>query len=208
MERAARWNATFAAGDEERSWYEPRPARSLRAIEHVVAPGPAAIIDVGGGSSRLCGALLTAGYTDVTVLDLSETALDIARRRVEESAQKITWIACDLLQWRPTRRYAVWHDRALLHFFRDVGERRTYAETLRTALQPGGHAIIATFAPHGPAQCSGLPVQRSSGDEILDLLDGEFTIVENALEIHTTPSGSCQPFTWLTARRRSPAPDH
>lgn len=201
MELAAHWNETFAAGDEQRSWYEQRPSTSLRAIEHVVGPGTAAIIDVGGGSARLCGALLAAGYTDLTVLDISEAALDLARRRLGEDANRITWIAADLLQWRPPRRYAVWHDRAVLHFFINPEDRRTYAETLRSALAPGAYAVIATFAPNGPERCSGLPVQRFSGEELLDLLGGEFSVVETSVEIHTTPSGNDQPFTWLIAER-------
>ena len=203
MLRAVLWDEAFAEGDEQRSWYEQHPAQSLRAIERVVPPGPAPIIDAGAGSSRLCDALLAAGYTDVTALDISETALGLARRRLGANAERIIWIAADLLQWRPPRRYAVWHDRAVLHFFVDVDDRRAYSETLRAALAPGGYAIIATFAPDGPEYCSGLPVRRSSVAEILDVLGDEFTVVATSVEIHTTPSGGAQPFTWLIARRRS-----
>jgi SAM-dependent methyltransferase len=206
MLRAVLWDEAFAEGDDQRSWYERHPAQSLRAIEQVVPPGPAPIIDAGGGSSRLCGVLLAAGYTDVTVLDISETALELARRRLGAKAERIVWIAADLLQWRPRRRYAVWHDRAVLHFFVDVDDRSAYSQTLRAALAPGGHAIIATFAPDGPEYCSGLPVRRSSAAEILDVLGDEFTLVATSVETHTTPSGSAQPFTWVIARRRSASP--
>lgn len=207
MDQTLLWNQAFATGDEQRSWYEAHPSRSLRAVEQVVPPGPAPIIDIGGGSSRLCGALLTAGYLDVTVLDISETALNLARGRLGEDADRIAWIVADLLRWRPTRRYAVWHDRAVLHFFVDLDDRRTYAETLRAALPPGGYAIIATFAPGSPDQCAGLPVQRSTAQDILDLLGGEFTVIETSVEVHTTPSGNDQPFTWLTAQRLATSPD-
>lgn len=201
MERAAHWDAAFAGGDEERSWHQSRPWESLRAIERVVSDRDVAIIDVGGGSSRLAGALLAAGYRDLTVLDVSKTALSLAQSRLGKSAERITWIAADLLAWRPTRRYFVWHDRAVLHFFVDADDRRAYVQTLREALVPGGYAIIASFAPTGPEECSGLPVHRSSADGILELLGSGFRAVDSSVQVHTTPSNMEQPFTWVTARR-------
>ena len=201
MNRAAHWDAAFAGGDEQRSWYQERPNVSLRAIERVVPDRHAAIIDVGGGSSALSGALLAAGYHDLTVLDISKTALSLAESRLGKRAERITWIAADVLAWRPTRRYFVWHDRAVLHFFVDADDRRAYVQTLREALAPGGYAIIASFAPAGPEQCSGLPVRRSSADDILDLLGGGFSTVDSRVLMHTTPSDREQPFTWVTARR-------
>jgi SAM-dependent methyltransferase len=205
MDRAAHWDAAFAGGDEQRSWYQERPSESLRAIERAVPDRDAAILDVGGGSSALAGALLAAGYRDLTVLDVSTSALRLAQRRLGTDAPRITWIAADLLSWRPTRCYFAWHDRAVLHFFVDPDDRRGYAQTLREALMPGGYAIIATFAPTGPDRCSGLPVQRSSADDILDLLGSAFSLVASSVEVHTTPSGSEQAFTWLTARRQPAA---
>jgi hypothetical protein len=200
MDRATHWDAAFAGGDEQRSWYQGRPSESLRAIGRVVPDRDAAILDVGGGSSGLSGALLAAGYRDLTVLDVSETALSMAQSRLGNSVARITWITGDLLAWRPPRRYFVWHDRAVLHFFVDADDRRAYVQTLRDALAPRGYTIIAGFAPTGPVQCSGLPVQRSSPDDILDLLGSEFSTVESGVQIHTTPSNRDQPFTWVTAR--------
>ena len=205
MNRAAHWDAAFAGGDEQRSWYQQRPSESLRAIKRVVPDRDAAIIDVGGGSSALSGALLDAGYRDLTVLDVSKTALSLAESRLGNNAERITWIVADVLVWRPARRYLVWHDRAVLHFFVDADDRRAYVQTLREALAPGGYAIIASFAPTGPEQCSGLPVHRSSADDILDLLGKEFGIVDSRIQVHTTPSRREQPFTWVTARRGPPA---
>ena len=193
MNRAAHWDAVFAGGDEQRSWYQARPSESLRAIKRVAPDRAAAIIDIGGGSSALSGALLAAGYRDLTVLDLSRSALSLAESRLGESAECITWIAADVLAWRPTRRFFVWHDRAVLHFFVDPNDRQAYAQTLREALALGGYAIIAGFAPTGPEQCSGLPVQRSSADDILDLLGRGFHVVESSVQVHTTPSDRGQP---------------
>jgi trans-aconitate methyltransferase len=207
MDRATHWDAAFAGGDEQRSWYQARPSESLRAIEHVAPDRDGPILDVGGGSSGLSGALLAAGYRDLTVLDVSQAALSLAQSRLGESAERITWITADLLAWRPPRRYVVWHDRAVLHFFVDADDRRDYVQTLREALAPGGYAIIAGFAPTAPEQCSGLPVRRSSPDDILDLLGREFITFERGVRIHTTPSNRDQPFTWLTARRGHAAPN-
>jgi SAM-dependent methyltransferase len=207
VDRATHWDAAFADGDEQRSWYQARPSESLRTIEHVAPDRDAAILDVGGGSSGLSGALLAAGYRDLTVLDVSKTALSLAQNRLGKSAERITWITADLLEWRPPRRYVVWHDRAVLHFFVDADDRLHYVQTLHETLAPTGYAIIASFAPTGPVQCSGLRVHRSSPDDILDLLGSEFTAVESSVQIHTTPSNRIQPFTWLTARRGHAAPE-
>jgi SAM-dependent methyltransferase len=138
----------------------------LEAIASTAPRPDAPLIDVGGGSSRLTAALLDAGHSDITVLDLSEAALDLARGRLGPRADMVTWLAADLLTWQPTRQYAIWHDRAVLHFFTDPADRSRYVDNLRAALMSGGHAIIATFAPGGPEHCSGLPVpaQLGAGD--------------------------------------------
>lgn len=120
--------------------------------------------------------MVDAGHSDITVLDLSEAALDLARGRLGGQADMVTWLAADLLTWQPTRQYAIWHDRAVLHFLTDPTDRSRYVDSLRSALMSGGHAIIATFAP-GPVHCSGLPVQRSSAQEIADLLGHDFQLL-------------------------------
>ena len=205
----AHWDAAYANGDDGRSWVQERPTESLEAVA-AIAPSPdAPLIDVGGGSSRLTAALLDAGHSDITVLDVSEAALGLARRRLGSRANMVTWLATDLLNWQPTRRYAIWHDRALLHFFTDAADRARYVDRLRSALRPGGHAIIATFAPGGPDHCSGLPVQRSSAQEIADLLGHDCQLLGAQVREHRTPSGSVQPFTWVIARwTGSPAARH
>ena len=176
MTSAGHWDEVFAQGDEQRSWYESEPTRSLNAIT-AIATRAAPIIDVGGGSSHLAAALLRAGFTDITVLDLSATGLELARQRLGPDADHIHRITADLLDWTPQRQFAIWHDRALLHFFTDPAERNTYAQKVRDALDPGGHAIITTFAPDGPDHCSGQPVHRSSASDILNTLGDEFELV-------------------------------
>ena len=197
----AHWNAAYADGDDHRSWTQEQPTESLEAIAFTAPSQDAPLIDVGGGSSRLTAALLDAGHSDITVLDLSDAALDLARRRLGPRADMVSWLVADLLTWRPERQYATWHDRAVLHFFTDPVDRSRYVDCLRSALMPGGHAIIATFAPDGPDRCSGLPVQRNSAQNIADLLGHDFQMLRAHVREHRTPSGATQPFTWIIARR-------
>lgn len=197
----AHWDAAYADGDDDRSWTQERPTESLEAVACITQCPDAPLIDVGGGSSRLTAALLDAGHSDITVLDLSDAALALSRRRLGPRADTVTWLAADLLTWEPTRQYAIWHDRAVLHFFTDPTDRSRYVDSLRSALMPGGHAIIATFAPGGPDHCSGLPVQRSSAQDIADLLGHDFRLLRAHVREHRTPSGAAQPFTWVIAQR-------
>jgi trans-aconitate methyltransferase len=159
----AHWDGVYAGGDTSVSWAQDRPAPSLRAIAATAVSPRAPIIDVGGGSSMLAAELLAAGHGDVTVLDVSANALRLARERLGERADRVEWMVADLLEWRPRRRYALWHDRAVLHFFTRESDRASYAGRVREALAPGGHAVIATFAPDGPTSCSGLPVTACIG---------------------------------------------
>jgi hypothetical protein len=139
----------------------------------------------------------------ITVLDLSATALALAKERLGARGDAVNWIAADLLAWTPARAYALWHDRAVLHFFTRQEDRVAYADRVREAVAPGGHAIIATFAPDGPPTCSGLPVRRSSAGGVLRLLGPAFAEVQALTEQHVTPGGRIQPFSWVTARRRT-----
>ena len=200
---SAHWDRVYAAGDATVSWAQDHPAPSLRAIAGTGIAPEAPIIDVGGGSSALAGELLDAGHTDVTVLDLSANALALAKERLGGRGDAVEWIVADLLAWTPARTYALWHDRAVLHFFRCEDDRAAYADRVREAVAPGGHAIVATFAPDGPPTCSGLPVRRSSSDDVLRLLGPAFVELHAFTEQHVTPGRKTQPFCWLVARRRS-----
>lgn len=200
------WDHVYAEGDATKSWRQPRPRVSLSAIGSALGnEREAPIIDVGGGSSTLADELLTTGYTDVTVLDVSANALRLARERMGEAAERVNWIAADLLQWRPDREYALWHDRATLHFFVLESDRRRYAHVARAAIAPGGYAVIATFAPDGPTTCSGLPVHRSSPDGIAALLGAQFSLLSADHELHRTPRGAEQSFAWALLRRNERA---
>ncbi|MFI5286349.1 MAG: class I SAM-dependent methyltransferase [Candidatus Dormibacteria bacterium] len=181
------------------SWYQPEPAMSLAIIDRLRVPKGAPVIDVGGGASLLVDRLLARGYTDLAVLDVSSTALEIARRRIGDAAS-VRWLRKDILTWQPERRYALWHDRAVFHFLTNTAERAKYLSIMREALGESGALIIGTFASDGPESCSGLPVARYEAIDLERLLEG-FTVVESSREEHVTPSGTVQPFTWIAATR-------
>lgn len=197
---AGHWNSAYADRGDAVSWHQQEATTSQALIAAVATPD-ASVLDIGGGASPLVDGLLARGHRDITVLDLSQVALDFARDRLGAHGASVTWRAGDLLAWAPDRTYDVWHDRAVLHFLVDDADRARYAELAARAVAPGGHAIIGTFAPDGPEQCSGLPVRRHSADDLAALLAGAFEPVRSEREEHRTPSGKAQPFSWLVARR-------
>ena len=200
--RQAHWQGVYAAKrDTAVSWFEAEPAVSLALIDLVGTPKQGAVIDVGGGASRLVDHLLDRGFADVTVLDLSAAALAAARQRLGAAGGRVQWIVADATTWEPPRRYALWHDRAALHFLTDPADRAAYVARLRQALMPGGHAIIGTFAPDGPEKCSGLPVVRYDADSLAGVLGPGFALLDSRRHAHLTPSGTEQRFHFATFRR-------
>jgi SAM-dependent methyltransferase len=181
---------------QEVSWYEPVPEASLELIEEAALARDAAILDAGGGASNLAGHLLRVGYTDITVADISEAALRHSREELGPDAERITWLQTDLRTHGLGRRFDLWHDRAVLHFMVDPADRAAYLDTLRDAVRPSGHLIVATFGPEGPAQCSGLPVDRYSAAELAALLADDFELLSSRLLLHRTPSGTTQQFLY------------
>ena len=195
----AHWDGRYAStGSGAVSWYEEQPTTSLELLEALAIGLHDPIVDVGGGASTLVDHLLTRGHTDITVLDISTVALDVARVRLHDPPQ-VTWIDHDLLTWRPDRRWAAWHDRAVLHFLVDDDARSAYVELMRCALEPHGAFAIGTFAEDGPTQCSALPVRRYGPDDLVELL-GDIEVVAQRRQIHRTPSGDEQPFNWIAGR--------
>ncbi len=159
--RKAHWENVYGTkAENEVSWFQESPVPSLELID-LARPAPAAaIVDIGGGASHLVDELIDRGFTDVTVLDLSEAALDAARTRLGDKAGRARWIAADVTKWSPARLFDIWHDRAAFHFLTTEADQAAYVERLGKAVRPGGHVIIGTFAMNGPERCSGLPVVR------------------------------------------------
>jgi len=158
------------------------------------------IIDVGGGASRLVDYLLAHGFVDVTVLDVSATALMRARERLGTAADRVTWIAADITAFASPRRFQVWHDRAVFHFLTEAADRQRYVAALRAALAPRGHVVIATFGLDGPERCTGLPVERYSATTLAAELGPGFTLLGEQREPHVTPAGTVQQFQYCWFR--------
>jgi len=197
------WEQVYTAKSEtEVSWYQRYPERSLALIRSFAPDFAASILDVGGGASRLVDELLSHGYFDVTVLDVSDAALRRATERLGHAAGTVNWITADITAWTPHRKWDVWHDRAVLHFLTATEDQDAYVAALTAATKPGSVAIISTFALDGPERCSGLPVQRYSPATLAARIGRDFELIAEASEIHTTPSGSIQKFAYATLRRR------
>jgi SAM-dependent methyltransferase len=184
----------------EVSWYQATPALSHELIRATGVTDAAPIIDVGGGASLLVDVLQQAGFRDLTVLDISAAALERVRERLGLRASAITLIDADVTEYQPSRQFVVWHDRAVFHFLTDATERDRYKATLRRALTPGGHVIIATFALDGPLRCSGLEVVRYNASSLTEELGKGFALVESREEEHVTPSGKRQAFLYCRFR--------
>lgn len=184
------------------SWYAPHLDESLSYIRRASAAMDASIIDVGGGEATLVDDLLDAGYHNVTVMDLSERALEVCQTRLAERAATVRWLAADVLEHEfAPRSVDVWHDRAVFHFLTEQEQRRRYVAQVMKALKPGGHAIVGTFGPQGPTQCSGLPVARYSSEELHDEFGSPFQLLDHSTAVHTTPWGSTQQFVYCFCRR-------
>lgn len=184
---------------EELSWHQPKPERSITLIERYASRhGP--IVDVGAGTSAVVDQLLDDGFTDLTVLDISDAAIAITQRRLGDRAQDVRWLVGDVLTHQFERRFVVWHDRAVFHFLISSRDRRQYVRQLERALAPGGHVVLATFGREGPTECSGLSVQRYGDADIRAAFGAAFSLIEYAETLHTTPGGAEQQFAFGVLR--------
>jgi trans-aconitate methyltransferase len=200
--RQAHWQGVYTSKREaEVSWFQESPAISLELIELAGVSPATAIIDVGGGTSRLVDALVDRGFRAVSVLDVSAAALETAKVRLGARGNQVEWIVADITAWQPTRLYEFWHDRAAFHFLTDEHDRAAYVACLTKALRPGGHAMIATFAPDGPERCSGLPVMRYDAQSLAAVLGGAFRLTTSRRHEHSTPWGATQRFQFSLFRR-------
>ena len=194
-EKQAHWDSVYTARKpDEVSWHQARPSVSLELIERAGKGKHARIIDVGGGPSRLVDALLDDGFQQVTVLDISAEALDLAKERLGDRARAVNWITADITRWTPATTFDVWHDRAVFHFLVDPLDRAAYRAALSAALTRDGQAVIGTFASDGPERCSGLPVARYEPVTLATELGSAFRLVESTHEEHLTPGGKVQHF--------------
>ena len=198
MDPKAHWEEVYRTRQpNEVSWYRPHLDVSLQLIEEAAPDHDAQIIDVGGGESTLVDDLLVRRYHNLSILDVSVTALDVAKQRLGASADTVKWLSGDVTTTAFTRQqYDVWHDRAVFHFLTESKERAAYVRQVAHAVKPGGHVIVATFGPEGPTQCSGLDVVRYDETALHDEFGPSFQLIKHHTELHQTPAGAIQQFTY------------
>ncbi len=197
------WEKVYLTKEStELSWFQEHADLSLKLIQATGADKAAPIIDVGGGTSPLASDLLGAGFKDVTVLDISGAALKRAQEKLGPLADKIIWIEADITQADlPKHHYEVWHDRAVFHFLTFDRDRHRYVQTVKRAVKPGGHVIVASFGLDGPKYCSGLEVVRYSPQTMHEEFGGDFELLTSTEETHHTPSGRDQEFIYCYCRK-------
>jgi SAM-dependent methyltransferase len=183
------------------SWYRPHLETSLELIERVAAGRSASIIDVGGGESTLVDDLLAEGYSDLSVLDISQVAVDKTKERLGLASDGVRWLVGDVTTVKlEASVYDVWHDRAVFHFLPSDEERMAYVAQVASAVRSGGHVIVGTFGPEGPTQCSGLDVVRYDADSLHDQFGVRFHLLGSSKELHETPFGTVQQFLYCLCR--------
>lgn len=200
--RKSHWETVYTTkGEDEVSWFQQDPAPSLELIGLARPTPESAIVDIGGGASRLVDSLVARGFRHVAVLDISQAALDAARARLGEAASKVEWVVADVTRWSPTHSFDIWHDRAAFHFLVDPADRAAYVARMKQAVRPGGHVVIGTFAIDGPEKCSGLPVNRYDAASLAEELGEGFELVDSRRQDHSTPWNATQRFQFCVFRR-------
>lgn len=207
MQTKEHWETVYSTrATDEVSWFQEHAELSLKLIRNAGVAPAASIIDVGGGASTLVDDLLACGYRDVTVLDLSATALAKAKARLGARASGVKWLEADVIEAElPAQAYDVWHDRAVFHFLTSADDRRAYVQAVLRAVKPAGLVIVATFAEDGPTECSGLAVMRYGAAELHAEFGAQFALLGHEKESHHTPGGGEQKFVYCLCRKVAPA---
>lgn len=201
--KRSHWNKIYKTKAlTEVSWYQPKPETSLEFIAELKLKKNAAIIDVGGGDSFLTDHLLAEGFKNITVLDISEEALERAKSRLGKKAEKVKWIQADAADFSPSESYDLWHDRAAFHFLTEEKQIQNYLKTLKKAVKPGGYVVMGTFSEKGPSKCSGIDIRQYSLHELNELLLDDFETLKCRNVDHITPSGEVQNFSFCSFQHK------
>lgn len=202
MDKKDHWEKVYGTKSPDAvSWFAPHLETSLNLIHEATQDKSASIIDIGGGEATLVDDLLAEGFTDLSVLDISQRAIDVARGRIGKHADQVHWYCADITQATlPQNYFDVWHDRAVFHFLTDAAQREIYVEQVMRSVKHGGHVIISTFGPEGPEKCSGLDVVRYDSERLHGQFGKTFRLLNSTTEIHKTPMGTTQQFLYCFCR--------
>jgi 2-polyprenyl-3-methyl-5-hydroxy-6-metoxy-1,4-benzoquinol methylase len=198
MDVKTHWEKIYSTKTPDQvSWYRPHLETSMVLIKRAVIDRSASIIDVGGGESTLVDDLLEQEFQNITVLDVSQAAIDVNKARLGERAREVHWIVADITRVDlEAQAYDVWHDRAVFHFLTSPQQRADYVRQVAQSVRSGGYVIVSTFGPEGPTKCSGLDVVRYDADSLHEEFGARFRLVESSKEIHQTPFGTTQQFLY------------
>lgn len=203
FDRKQHWEKIYQTKElNEVSWYQPKPQTSLDFVSRFTVNKTDQIVDVGGGDSFLTDHLLEQGYSNLTVLDVSEASLERAQKRLGEKASKVNWIVADVSDFQPKEKYDFWHDRAAFHFLNSETEVANYVEIVNQALNPEGILVVGTFSEQGPTKCSGIEIRQYSEKTLTDRFSKYFQKLECITVDHQTPSGSIQNFVFCCFRKK------
>lgn len=202
MNNKDHWEKVYSTKSPESvSWFAPHLEISLNLIHQASSSKDSAIIDIGGGEATLIDDLLSEGYTDISVLDISQKAIDVARNRIGVLADKAHWYCANILQATlPQNYFDIWHDRAVFHFLTEEVDRMRYIEQVMRSVKHGGYVIMSTFGPEGPEKCSGLDVVRYDAKNLHGQFGKSFKLINSSTEIHKTPMGTTQQFLYCFCR--------
>ncbi|UCE93805.1 MAG: class I SAM-dependent methyltransferase [Flavobacteriaceae bacterium] len=204
IERKEFWDKVYDEKPLESSgWFQAIPKESLDLIKVSELDNSAKIIDVGGGDSLLADHLLRIGFENVTVLDISQKAIERAKKRLGSESDKINWICTDIRTFEPSETYTIWHDRACLHFLTDDKDIEIYRRVATSALGFGGKLILGAFSMTGPLMCSGLPIRQYDAKALSELFSSDFKYIQDFETFHTTPSASIQNYVFCTFEKLS-----
>jgi 2-polyprenyl-3-methyl-5-hydroxy-6-metoxy-1,4-benzoquinol methylase len=202
FDRKQHWENVYVNKEADQvSWFENNAPVSLDFFKNKVAK-EARIIDIGGGDSYLAEALLQLGYTDITVLDISEAALERAKKRLGAHAEKIRWVVSDIVDFQPEQNFDVWHDRAVFHFLTDKQDVERYRKLATSAINPGGHLIIGTFSDQGPLKCSGIEICQYTEESLTALFSPDFEMRDSFRHDHQTPFNTQQNFVFCQLEKK------
>ncbi len=196
------WDHIYDTKEEDQvSWFQPYPKTSMEFVELFNLPHSANIIDIGGGDSHFVDALLSKGYQNIWVLDISATAIDKAKKRLLERASKVNWIVSDVTEFEPPVQFDFWHDRAAFHFLTNEETINRYALIAEKGIKVNGYLLLGTFSENGPTKCSGLEIQQYNEASMSARFKKAFKRIKCITENHTTPFNTVQSFLYCSFQR-------